>query len=250
MDKFTIYMENEFNKLETAYQMSILEESIIQNDYAFSVYTENDEGMDYFTEAENKINEKKKNIFNKMIDWFKEFFRKIKDKILELLGKKPKQYEMWDKAPEVEKGLKGFVQTLKNKFNRYKKTTDYEATVLTLKTIGVVTLILNIPVIAGMVVMTVENVQAEGIIKGVKTSMIELEKYILKMNDTEFDEYKSAKSNNPMTLLSFLRDIVSGIMKFIVAAFRPLGNFMHNTTSDILSRAVFSPDEYAQGHRF
>lgn len=89
MDKFTIYMENEFNKLETAYQMSILEESIIQNDYAFSVYTENDEGMDYFSEAKNKINEKKKKIFNKMIDWFKEFFRKIKDKILELLGKNP-----------------------------------------------------------------------------------------------------------------------------------------------------------------
>ena len=33
MNKFTLFMENEFNRLETAYKMTVLEESMIKNDY-------------------------------------------------------------------------------------------------------------------------------------------------------------------------------------------------------------------------
>ena len=53
-------MENEFNRLETAYKMTVLQESIIKDDYNLSLYIEGNHNVDYYTEAEDKTYEKKK----------------------------------------------------------------------------------------------------------------------------------------------------------------------------------------------
>lgn len=66
-------MENEFNKLETAYQMAMLEESMIKDDQALAMYTESGNNIDYYMEAEQKVDDKKKGIISRMVDWFKNY---------------------------------------------------------------------------------------------------------------------------------------------------------------------------------
>ena len=226
MNKFTLFMENEFNRLETAYQMVMLEESIIRGDYDLAIYIESTNNIDYYTEAEDKAYEKKKNVFNKMIDWFKKFFAKIRDKIFELLGKKVEKYEMWTKAPEVEKGLKGFVSHLK-------PNTISNTMVETLKLTGFVVLITNIPVMASMAFTLVSNLKAEGIIKGTKKSLDDLNNYISSMELSQGVDYAlgtgKGQVDQQFTLLNFLKTIVSNILKFIITAFNPVHNIVANT---------------------
>lgn len=247
MNKFTLFMENEFNRLETAYQMAMLEESMIKNDYELAIYTEGTDNINYYTEAEDKVYEKKKNIFNKMIDWFKKFFAKIRDKILELLGKKTEKYEMWDKAPEIERGLKGFVQTLKTKYSKFKESYDYKFYKGLLKGFGILTLIMNLPVIGAMTFSLVSGVKANGVIGGLKSTLKDLEMYVLDLNYPEYDEYKANKAAQPTTLLTFLRDMVTGIFRLIAAAFRPVTNYAMNTAEDMYARTVMRPGEYMAG---
>lgn len=64
-------MENEFNKLETAYQMVMLEESMIKDDQSLSMFTESYNNIDYCIEASEKVDDKKKGIISRMVDWFK-----------------------------------------------------------------------------------------------------------------------------------------------------------------------------------
>nr|DAJ74664.1 MAG TPA: hypothetical protein [Caudoviricetes sp.] len=245
MNKFTLFMENEFNRLETAYKMTVLEESMIKNDYELAIYTESIDNINYYTEAEDKAYEKKKNIFNKMIDWFKKFFAKIRDKILSLFRKKAEKYEMWDKAPQIERGLKGFVQTLKTKYAKFKESYDYKFYKGLLKGFGILTLILNIPVITAMTFSLVSGVKANGVIDGIKGTLKDLEMYILKMNYPEYDEYKANKASQPTTLLTFLKDITTGIFRLIATAFRPMVNYAMNTSEDILMKSSLDRDEYA-----
>ncbi len=247
MNKFTLFMENEFNRLETAYKMTVLQESIIKDDYNLSLYIEGNHNVDYYTEAEDKTYEKKKNIFNKMIDWFKKFFAKIRDKIFELLGRKVEKYEMWDKAPEIERGLKGFVHTLKTKYSKFKESYDYKYYKALLKGFGILTLILNIPVIAAMTFSLVDHVKANGVIGGLKSTLKDLEMYIMDLNYPAYDEYKANKAAQPTTLLTFLKDIVTGIFRLIAAAFRPITNYAMNTAEDMYARTVMKPGEYMAG---
>lgn len=229
MDKFTVFMENEFNKLETEYKLISMEHSIHMGDYTTSLVLSEYDTMDYYREAEEKINEKTKNVFDKLINWFKKFFKKIYDKIMEILGKKPKQYKMWEKAPQVEKGLKGFVQRVKSIASARKLK---EGIVSTLKAMGFVVLIANIPVIAGMVFQVVGNITAEGIIKGTKTSLEELNKFINSMELSDTVDYKMGtgqyNTNEQFSLLKLLKTIVSNILKFIVTAFNPVQNIVGN----------------------
>lgn len=219
MDKFTIYMENKFNKLETAYQMTILEESIIQNDYTFSVYTENDEDMDYFTEASKKVENKKKGIISKMVDWFKNLFTKIGNKILELFGKKATEYEIYDKTPKIVSGMKGLLQKIKEAIRKFGDSTFGQFLKFSVISTAVIVGICNIPRIEIWAMTTVKAVKADGLLKGLKGILEDLEE------DIGFVQKKD-NTDDAFSLFKFLQEVVGNIWKIIKWGFRPYDNLL------------------------
>ena len=223
-NKFEVFMENEYNKLISEYKSMSLLQSSLKNDYVYACYIENTNDMYYYMEEEEKVEKKKVGIIKKILDWFKKFFKAIKDKILKLIGIKSKKYEVWEKVPEINKGLKGLVNTLKTKYNNIKKSKGFKFVVGYLKTLGVVLLVINIPKMTSGIINTVNDVQGKGLLDGLKSSMEKLEAYIHDMNLDEYREYKDNKEDEPFTLLNLLKSIVNGVFKLISVAVRPIGD--------------------------
>lgn len=84
-NKFEVFMENEYNKLISEYKSMSLLQSSLKNDYVYACYIENTNDMYYYMEEEEKVEKKKVGIIKKILDWFKKFFKAIKDKILKLI---------------------------------------------------------------------------------------------------------------------------------------------------------------------
>ena len=217
MDKFIIFMENEFNKLETAYPMVMLEESMIKDDQSLSMFTESYNNIDYCIEASEKVDDKKKGIISRMVDWFKKLFAKMRDKIMELLGKKATEYEVYDKAPKIVQGMKGLLQKIKEAIRKFgdSKFADF----LKFELIGtaVVVALTNIPRVEIWTMTTMKAVKADGLIKGLKSIIEDLQE------DIGFISKKD-NGDDGFSLLNFLKDLVSNLWKIIAWGFRPASN--------------------------
>ena len=219
MNKFTLFMENEFNRLETAYQMAVLEESMIRDDYELAMYTESTDNINYYTEATEKVDNRKKGIISKMVDWFKKLFAKIRDKIMELLGKKATEYEIYDKTPKIVDGMKGLLQKIKEVMRKFGSTAFGDALKFTLITTAIAVGICNIPRVEIWGRTTVKAVKAEGLLKGLKDMAEDLEEDIGIVN-------KKDNGEDGFRLLKFLQEVVGNIWKIIAWGFRPYNNAM------------------------
>lgn len=232
-NKFEVFMENEYNKLITEYKSTSLLQSSLKNDYVYAYYIENTNDMHYYMEEEEKVEKKKVGIIKKILEWFKKFFKAIKDKILKLLGMKSKKYEVWEKVPEINKGLKGLVNTLKTKFKNIKNSHGFKFMVDYLKDLAIFALIINIPRMTKGITKTVSEVQAKGLLDGLKSSMENLEAYIHFMNLEDYKYYKDNKEDEPFTLLNLLKSIVGGVLRLLSLAFRPITDKILDTMDNV-----------------
>ena len=205
-------MENEFNKLETAYQMAMLEEYMIKDDQALVMFTESGNNIDYYMEAEQKVDDKKKGIISRMVDWFKKLFAKMRDKIMELLGKKATEYEVYDKAPKIVQGMKGLLQKIKEAIRKFADFLKFE-----LIGVAVVVALTNIPRVEIWGMTTMKAVKAEGLMKGLREIVEDLQEDIGIIS-------KKDNGDDGFSLLNFLKNLVSNLWKIIAWGFRPASN--------------------------
>lgn len=245
-NKFEVFMENEYNKLITEYKSTSLLQSSLKNDYVYACYTENTNDMHYYMEEEEKVEKKKVGIIKKILEWFKKFFKAIKDKILKLIGMKPKKYEVWEKVPEINKGLKGLVNTLKTKFKNIKNSYGFKFVVDYVKTLAIMALVINIPRMTKGIVKTVSEVQGKGLLDGIKSSMEQLEAYIHEMDLDEYKGYKDNKENEPFTLLNLLKSIVNGILLLLSTAFRPIGDIV----DAVVDNSIYKEPTYVYIYKY
>ena len=245
-NKFEVFMENEYNKLITDYKSASLLQSSLKNDYVYACYTENTSDMHYYMEEEEKVEKKKVSIIKKILEWFKKFFKAIKDKILKLIGMKPKKYEVWEKVPEINKGLKELVNTLKTKFKNIKNSYGFKFVVDYVKTLAIMALVINIPRMTKGIVKTVSEVQGKGLLDGIKSSMEQLEAYIHEMDLDEYKGYKDNKENEPFTLLNLLKSIVNGILLLLSTAFRPIGDIV----DAVVDNSIYKEPTYVYIYRY
>jgi len=230
-NKFEILMENEYNKIITEYKSALLMESLCKNEYTYSIYMNNSNNADYFFETTEKVEEKKDSAIKRLIEWFKKFFRAIKEKILKLLGMKSEKVQIYDKLPAIEKGLKGFLQKVKDAITKLKDSKFADLLKTVLVTQAIILGITNIPRVAAWHYITTDNVKANGLINGVSKTLHELEDAIGIIP-------KKDNGNNGFSLLNFLKDIVTNLSKIITWGYKPLGNIADRVMFDYKGNLV------------
>ena len=97
-------LQNEYDKLSTVYEMLNLQVEQMRRDAEMKVFEESgtyDDLTFLYQEAENEIGEQKKNVFQKIVDWFKKIFAAIGNKIKSIFGSKVEEIEV--PADVVEK---------------------------------------------------------------------------------------------------------------------------------------------------
>ena len=90
-------LQNEYDKLSTVYEMLNLQVEQMRRDAEMKVFEESgtyDDLTFLYQEAENEIGEQKKNVFQKIVDWFKKIFAAIGNKIKSIFGSKVEEIEV------------------------------------------------------------------------------------------------------------------------------------------------------------
>ena len=125
------------------------------------------------------------------------------------------------------------VNTLKTKFKNIKNSHGFKFMVDYLKDLAIFALIINIPRMTKGITKTVSEVQAKGLLDGLKSSMENLEAYIHFMNLEDYKYYKDNKEDEPFTLLNLLKSIVGGVLRLLSLAFRPITDKILDTMDNV-----------------
>lgn len=98
--------ENDWNKLSTLFEMTNMQLDQMRNDAEMKVFEESGtyDDLDFlYQEAENEAAAQNQNIFQKIIQWFKNIFAAIANKVKSFLGKKNPEEEVEIPVEVVEK---------------------------------------------------------------------------------------------------------------------------------------------------
>lgn len=98
--------ENEWNKLSTLFEMTSMQLDQMRNDAEMKVFEESGtyDDLDFlYQEAENETTAQNQNIFQKIIQWFKNIFTSIGNKVKSFLGNKNPEEEVEVPVEVVEK---------------------------------------------------------------------------------------------------------------------------------------------------
>lgn len=98
--------ENEWNKLSTLFEMTSMQLDQMRNDAEMKVFEESGtyDDLDFlYQEAENETTAQNQNIFQKIIQWFKNIFTAIGNKVKSFLGNKNPEEEVEVPVEVIEK---------------------------------------------------------------------------------------------------------------------------------------------------
>lgn len=259
MDKYVAFMENKWNQIMTRYNLYQLEYRQILKDYACSYFTESGNSndiADYYIEAEEKNLEKKKGLISKMVDWFKNIFKKIMDKVRSMFGK-DKQYLMYKETPTIQQKIKDFLAKMKKAVNDFRNSITGKSIITSLKQMLILIGILNIP----RIVQTASNYawviidakKSNNMSKAFEFFKEEVDFMISLVTGKTNKSNDSEEVDTGFSLLNILKDLARGLMNILEFAIRPYTNAVrsvmkgvgvYTVTKDSNTNQYLFTDEY------
>ena len=139
--------------------------------------------------------------------------------------------QIYDKLPTIEKGLKGFLQKVKDVITKLKDSKFADILKTILVTQAIILGITNLPRVSAWTYITTDHIKANGLINGVSKTLNELADAIGIIP-------KKDNGNNGFSLLNFLKDIVTNLWKIINWGYKPLGNIADRIAFDYKGNLV------------